>query len=186
MHSLVLPVWLRAAFTAAATLFILATPTALHASVIYDLTLTPNAGSLYGGNGVLTVNTAPPASGLSGVYNQANGGLLGLTFSIDGQSFNLTDSTAAAGTFAQFLNGSVWDITFADSFGTTPNRFTLDTSGTYAFYYNDGRSVSTGTFSSKLDPGGSPVPEPESIALLGTGLLAGAGSLYRRFSTRRS
>lgn len=42
-----LPVWLRVALVAAATLFILATPTKLHASLIDCSTLTFNAGSLH-------------------------------------------------------------------------------------------------------------------------------------------
>ena len=42
-----LPVGLRVALVAAATLFVLATPTKLHASFVDNFTLTQNAGSLH-------------------------------------------------------------------------------------------------------------------------------------------
>ena len=181
-----LPVWLRAALVAAAALFILATPTTLHASVIYDFTLAPDAGNPYGGSGTMTLNAAPPASGLSGSYTYADHGLIDLSFTIDGQTFDLFDSTTTRnGALVQFLNGSIYDITFADTLGTAPFRFTLDTTSGYSFYYNDGQSASYGTFTALQAAGDpAPTPEPGSIALLGTGLLAGAGSLYRRLIGR--
>lgn len=163
-----------------ATLIVLLVPTKLHASVMdYNLTLTPNAGSLYGGTGTLEIASAPVSSGVSN-YTVANGGLLDLAFSIDGQNFTLGGGTGT--TLVQFVNGSLWDITFAESLGKTPDRFTLDTTGNYAFYYNDGQSASYGTFSA--GPSDSPVPEPSALVLLATGLLGGATTIRRRFVAR--
>ena len=147
----------------------------MHASSFtYDIILTPNAGSLYGGTGVLTVATAPSATTVS-TYTQASGALQALTFSIDGQSFLLA---GASNSLAQFIDGTLTDVTFAEQIGASPNRFTLDTSGVYAFYYNNGQSVSGGTFTASAAPGIA--PEPSSLLLLGTGALVGLGAMRRK------
>lgn len=155
-------------------------PSTLYASpVTYDLTLTPGVGSLYGGTGTLTLAGAPSASGQVD-FTQANGGLLNLSFTIDGQSFTLGGATGT--TLVRFLNGNLNDITFAETIGTTPNRFTLHSTSGYAFYYNDGQAASYGSFSASPASPVSPVPEPASLLLLTTGLVGGAATLYRRMA----
>src|ERR1700722_16292986 len=134
-----------------------------HASVIYDLTLTPTSGSI-GGTGSFTIASTPPATGQV-TYSEANGNLSALSFLIDGQTFTLAGDTAAK---VVFLNGSLSDITFAEQIGTSPNRFDLQTSGVYAFYYNNELSESAGNFTATL--ASDLVPEPASLALFATAL----------------
>ena len=171
---------------ACVALMILLAPANLHASpVTYNLVLTPGPGSLYGGTGSLTIDDAPAVSGISD-YTMKSGKLEDLTFTLDGQTFTLAGATGNP--HVRFLNGTLNDITFSQTIGTSPNRFTLHSTATYVFYYNNGQAASYGTFTATVapplaPPASSPVPEPGSIFLLGTGLLAGAGTLYRRFAT---
>ncbi len=163
--------------TFCAAFVLLQAPQAHADSVTYDLTLTPNSGSLYGGTGVLTLATAPSANGLT-TYTEATG-LQGLTFTLDNQTFTLAGSTGTP--LAEFLNGSIYDITFADQIGSNPYRFDLQTSGVYAFYYDNELSESSGTFTAAAAPNASPVPEPSTLALFGTGVLGLAGAARRKF-----
>jgi hypothetical protein len=155
-------------------------------SITYDVTLSPTHG-VYGGTGTVTLAAAPSASGLT-TYSAANGQLKDLTFTIDGQTFSLSADKNA---LVEFLDGKLYDITFAQTVGSSSNRFTLDTSGVYAFYYNNGQSESSGALTAALaqvpsnpstppTPTTSPTPEPGSLLLLATALFAGGFFLFRR------
>jgi hypothetical protein len=160
-------------------------PSTLHASTItYNLVLIPQAGSLYGGTGTITLNAAPSASGISD-YTASKGTLDNLTFTLDNQTFTLAGATG--NTLVRFLNGQLNDITFAETIGKSPNRFTLDTTANYAFYYNNGQAASYGSFLASpaaFTQTTSAVSEPTSLALFGTGLLLSIGLLYRTRSPR--
>jgi hypothetical protein len=160
----------------------------VHASTItYNVTLTPSSDG-YGGSGTITLASAPAIAGIS-TFSQANGQLQNLTFTIDNQTFSLAGYPSAT---VEFLDGQLYNISFAQTIGTSPNRFTLDTSGVYAFYYNNGQSESDGSIaatpadlpdesSSTPQPAGaSATPEPGSIILLATALVGGGFLVFRR------
>lgn len=186
---------------------LLAAP-ALHAdSITYDVTLSPTQG-VYGGTGTITVGTPPSSSGDT-TYSQKDGTLQGLSFVIDGQTFSLSPDSGAS---VQFINGTLHKITFAQTIGNYPNRFQLDTGNGYSFFYNlndEGYSESAGKMTASLvetaetaETTGNPTaaapattpgtsapaatPEPGSLVLLATALLAGGFFLFRRKRTAES
>ena len=177
----------RSAFRGLAlALPLLAIPVIHASSMTYDVTLTPTSGQ-YGGSGTITLASAPASSGIS-TFSQANGQLQGLSFTIDNQNFSLAGYPTAT---VQFLDGKLYNISFAETIGASPNRFTLDTSGVYAFYYDNGQSESDGSLTAALadtpsDPtssqstGASATPEPGSLLLLATALAGGGFLLFRR------
>lgn len=169
-----------ALLTTVGALLTLVVPATLHASPItYNLTLTPGAGSTIGGTGTFTIDGAPAATGNT-TYSLANNNLSDLSFTLAGQTFSLAGDPDA---FVVFQNGVLYNITFAQELGTgTNDRYALHTTGNYAFYYNNEMSLSAGSFTASLAPSPSPVPEPASLLLLTTGLLGGAGMLYRRMA----
>ncbi len=167
-----------------AAVLLVAAPSTLHAAPItYDLTLTPGAGSTIGGTGSLTIEGAPVSPGVS-TYTVALGNLDNLSFNLAGQSFSLP---GVGNALVQFVDGSLTDITFAQELGRgTDNRFSLQTSGVYAFYYNNELSGSFGTFTATPASSPSPVPEPSSLLLFATGLIGAAGLLYFRMAPQTS
>lgn len=184
---LALPFFALAALIAAAP--------ALHASSItYDVTLSPTSGQ-YGGAGTLTLSSAPAAYGLT-TYSVANGQLQGLAITVDGQTFSLAGDPWAT---VEFLDGRLYNISFAQTVGWSPNRFTLDTSSVYSFYSSNGFSKSAGSITaepigippsdlpgSTVTPPTGSTPEPGSLLLLATALLLGGFFAFRRNRTAHS
>jgi hypothetical protein len=178
---------------------LLAAPAVLHAtSITEQLTFTqtdPVNGTTYSGTGEVSLDIA--GQGQNGTPYTVGSGLTGVSITIDGQTFNLTDPQNQGNNIFGFLDsttGSVWDLTFSE---TNANGYRLATNGNqYIFYTPINQQVSgtdwTGVITGSLAPpvtgsaGPSPVPEPSSIALLGTGLFASAGTLYRRYRLHRS
>ena len=177
---------------AALSLLVFAFTPALHASSItYDLTLSPTSGS-QGGTGTLTLATAPAASGIS-TYTIANHQLQDLSFTIDGQTFFLTGDPSAS---VQFTDGQLTQINFLQTVNSAPDRYTLELSNDFTLYGNGfGHALVSGSFSatpaaitpeylaagtSESAQPASPTPEPGSMLLLATALLAGSFLLFRR------
>jgi hypothetical protein len=135
---------------------------ALHASSItYDLTLTDSNNTLYSGYGTVTFSVAPTQT-----YT----------------TFNLSDPGASLTAF-EFSSlsptATIRDITFSDQIGTS-NRLALQSTSDYVYSYDNETQQAIGVFGPATLASAAPTPEPNSIILLGTGLLAGAGELYRR------
>lgn len=160
-------------------------PTQLHAtSITYDLTLTDSSNPTYSGTGVVTFNTVPTAT-----YTNYSADVTALSFTIDGNTFNLSDAGASLTAFEfQQLSPTalIWDITFSDQIGTT-DRLALHSTSGYTYYYDNETQSTSGVFGTATvaDPP-SPTPEPGSLLLLGTGMLTGAGALFRRVRARNA
>jgi len=172
----------------------LVAPAALHATpVTYYLTFSESdgQGATFSGAGQATVDV--PTGIQNGVGYLTTTGLTAMQFTVDGQTFNITDSTNQGNStigFNDASSGDLWDVTFSE---TNANGYRLVSNGTqYIFYTPTNNPVTpdggwTGDITGSLNPPHGSItatPEPSSIALLGTGLLACAGSLRRRI--RRS
>jgi len=169
---------------ALALAILILSPSLLHAtSITYDLTLTDPTNSAYSGTGVVTLNVIPTLT-----YTNYSADVTALSFTVDGQTFNLTDAGASlsAFEFSQLSpTANIWDITFTDQVGTSPERLSLHSTSGYTFYYDNLSASTNGTFgAATIDP--SATPEPSSLFLLGTGILGGAGVLRRRLGQQRS
>ena len=172
--------------SACAALFALIAPAALRATPInYVLTLTPDLYSHWGGAGILTLANAPSSTGVS-VYSHSAGTLQDVSFNIDNQTFTLTENTGD--TVARFINGQLDDIVYSALVGGGRTLFLLNTTNAYGFFdINDG-IASFGTIAARPESlsasTSSPVSEPASLFLFGTGLFLSIGLLYRMKSPR--
>jgi hypothetical protein len=159
------------AVAVAAAVAVLTAPAGAYASVVYDLTLTATSDtdgtplSTYNGIGTITLSSAPSPT-MQTDYTSA-----AVTFSVDGESFSGT------ATSVQFLDGNFRNATFSEQIGMSPMRFTLDTTGGYTFYYDNGFEDASGTITSTLAPTATPIAS--ALPLFASGLGA-MGLLTRR------
>lgn len=182
---------------AACALLCAAAP-ALHASSItYAVTLAPTSG-VQAGTGTITLAAPPPTTGTS-TYSIANGQLQDLTFTIGDQTFFLSGDPAAS---VQFTDGQLTQINFIETVDHAPARYTLELSNGFQFYDTSfAHPLSAGTltaapalvlpgapgdlpdhvadFTSDAAQSSSPTPEPGSLILLATAVLAGSFFLIR-------
>jgi hypothetical protein len=156
----------------------LALPGLASAAVVYDLTLTDAASPAFSGTGSLTLASAPT---LSGVTNYSAAQVSALSFTIGGQTFNLTDPGVQLST-VQFVNGTLSDITFAEEIGASPDRFALHTTSGYAYYYNNELSAAYGTITARV---AAAVPEPSTWGLMIVGLGLAGAAMRRRKALRQ-
>ena len=139
----------------------------------YDLTL---SDTLYGpesGSGVLTVN-GPVTTGV--FTSNTNGGLTGLSISIDGQTYNLNNAigTVTAG----FVNGALTNLTYLG----VVDGIDLSLASTGLFYfYNDltNWSLSSAGTISAVDPP-TATPLPPAVALFAAAFVGLLLIGYRR------
>ena len=151
----------------------IALPGVAAAAVTYNLTLTDASAPAYSGTGVLTVDFAASATGLT-QYTASQ--VSGLSGTIDGQTFTAAPGAVSA---VQFQDGQIRDITFSQEIGASPNRYDLQMTSRYQFSYNNELSNAYGTISAS-PAGPSAVPEPAAWALMIVGLGLTGAFLRRR------
>jgi PEP-CTERM motif len=155
-------------------------PVAAHASpVTYDVVLNNVIGNTGNGSGSFTIASSPNSLGNS--YSTANGGLTDMSFIIGGDTFDLHNAFSnILGNFGEvdFLLGNLVSVTYIGGDISKTVDFTLK-SGLLLYTFNDfaNGEHSSGYISATVDP--SPVPEPTTLLLFGTGML-GLGVLASR------
>jgi hypothetical protein len=173
-------------------LFCACAVTPASASVTYILTLSANGGS-YSGSGTLTASPFPPTTGSGSKFYDVGGtggdGTLSLNITLsNGSGTTFTFSTASSGNSglgsacsAQLnyptpsLNSISCDLASNSGGAGTSGGATLD------IYDNSGGAVLVGTGSTYngLSMTSALAPEPSTLLLWGTGLLA-LGAIFRK------
>ena len=158
-----------------------AAPVAAHASpVTYTVVLNNVIGNTGNGSGSFTIDN-PPTAPVSD-YNSAAGSLTDMSFTIGGDVFNLGNALNNYGE-VDFLLGNLANVFYVGGDDTKSVNFELN-SGLLFYTFNDfdNGEHSKGYISAAVDPSGpanSPVPEPATLLLFGTGML-GLGALASR------
>jgi hypothetical protein len=156
-------------------------PVAAHATpVTYNVVLNNVFGNTGNGSGSFTI-TNPPTS-LTNTYSTTNGGLTNLNFSIGGDVFNLGNALNNYGE-VDFLLGDLVSVFYSGGDVSESVDFYLQ-SGLLFYNFTDfyKGEFSTGYITSTVaqsGPSNSPVPEPTTFLLFGTGLI-GLGVLASR------
>ena len=141
------------------------------------------AGTL-DGTAVLTLDVAPPSTGTETYdvvgYNGATQGITALSFTLDGETFDLTDANDKT-VDAAFDNGV---LSVLDYVGTINSEYQFDLTVDGPSETPPAYSLSSNQYGvDTIVQRGSTVatPEPSSLLLLGTGTMAVAGFARRRF-----
>ena len=165
---------------------LLAAAPALHASSITYQMMFKSGG--HSAAGTLTLASQPASTGVTS-DTLANQQLQGLTFTVAGQTFDFSSDPSAS---VQFINGQISKINFSQAAGQAPGSYTLALSDGFSLYGSDlTRPLVSGNFevtpdfvtthTGSTESTTSPTPEPGSLILLATAVLAGGGFfLFRR------